>query len=73
MRAVKARLATPSGDKRLAGIYGQLIAGLTADLQPMLVGGTGRKIEQVLDVQVDLPCTRIFRRPCYDARQLAAD
>jgi hypothetical protein len=37
------------------------------------VGGTGRKIEQVSDVQVDLPSTRVFRRPCYDAWQLAAD
>ena len=36
-------------------------------------GGTGRKIEQVLDVQVDLPSTRMFRRPCYDAGELAAD
>ena len=27
----------------------------------------------MLDVQVDLPSTRMFRRPCYGARQLAAD
>jgi hypothetical protein len=65
MRAVKARLATPSWDKKLARIdYG---------LQSIPVGGTGQKIEQVLDVQVDLPSTGVFWRPCYDARQLAAD
>ena len=31
------------------------------------MGGTGRKIEEVSDVQVDFPATRMFRRPCYDA------
>jgi hypothetical protein len=49
-------------------------SGIDCGFAAYPVDGTGRKIEEVLEVQVDLPPTRMFRRPCYyDAWQPAAD
>jgi hypothetical protein len=54
---VRGRLVTAHRSEWSSGIYGGLIAGLTVDSQPIPVGGTGRKIEEVSDVQVDLSST----------------
>jgi hypothetical protein len=43
------------------------------DSQSIPVGGTGKNIEQVFDVQVGLPSTRVPSLPCYTARSPAAD
>ena len=42
-------------------------SGIDCGFAAYPVDGTGRKIEEMLEIQVDLPSTRMFRRPCYDA------